>query len=233
MPHTRARLSAPLGSSTQTLARTFHPSRQQYLTFLDSVTRVCAPSCPEGVSLSAPSTYGGSGYPNTADKTAVVPTFTYVYRTQEVFSRCFSVTTGWAGKNSDLCITPQCTDASLDPLKASLSGALTCAVLEDRPDEKTTWETCPDGASAEDCAKRVQACTYKVKQSSQVNYLPEDFKSGNSAATTQLAAKVKMVIGAYDSVLNPVAIVAVFGVVVPLVIAIGWCALLWAGLAQG
>ena len=183
------------------------------------------------MSLSAPSTYGGGSYPT--DKTAAVPTFTYVYRTQEVFSRCFPVTTAWAGASSDLCVTPQCTDSSLDPLKASLSGTLTCAVLEDRPDETTTWETCPDGASAADCALRAAACTYKVKQSSQINYLPEDFKSGNSAATTQLAAKVKMVIGAYDSVLQPVATVAVFGVVVPLVIAIGWCVQLWARGARG
>jgi hypothetical protein len=226
------------GTKTENMPKVFYPdldndivkhsdklAKQQYLTFLDSVTRVCAPSCPEGVSLSAPSTYGGGSYPT--DKTAAVPTFTYVYRTQEVFSRCFPVTTAWAGASSDLCVTPQCTDSSLDPLKASLSGTLTCAVLEDRPDETTTWETCPDGASAADCALRAAACTYKVKQSSQINYLPEDFKSGNSAATTQLAAKVKMVIGAYDSVLQPVATVAVFGVVVPLVIAIGWCVLLW------
>jgi hypothetical protein len=94
-----------------------------------------------------------------------VPTFTYVYRTQEVFGRCFPVTTAWAGAISDLCVTPQCTDSSLDPLKASLSGTLTCAVLEDRPDETTTWETCPEGASAADCALRAAACTYKVKQS--------------------------------------------------------------------
>jgi len=34
----------------------------------------------------------------------------------------------------------------------------------------------------------------QVKQSTTINYLPEDFKSGNSAATTQLAARVKMAV---------------------------------------
>ena len=155
------------------LARPFTLSRQRYLTFLDSVTRVCAPSCPEGVSLSAPSTYGGGSYP-TSDTSATVPTFTYVYRTQEVFSRCFPVSTEWTGASSELCITPQCTDSALEPLKASLSGSLTCAVLDDRPDETTTWEVCPSGASAADCALRAAACTYKVKQSTTTNYLPED-----------------------------------------------------------
>ena len=187
---------------------------------------MCAPSCPEGVSLSAPSTYGGGSYP-TSDTSATVPTFTYVYRTQEVFSRCFPVSTEWTGASSELCITPQCTDSALDPLKASLSGSLTCAVLDDRPDETTTWEVCPSGASAADCALRAAACTYKVKQSTTINYLPEDFKSGNSAATTQLAARVKMVVGAYDSVLHPVTSVIIFGGVLPLVIAVGWCVLLW------
>ena len=67
----------------------------------------------------------------------------------------------------------------------------------------------------------------QVKQSTTINYLPEDFKSGNSAATTQLAARVKMVVGAYDSVLYPVTSVIIFGGVLPLVIAVGWCVLLW------
>ena len=34
---------------------------------------------------------------------------------------------------------------------------------------------------------------------------------------------MKLVVGAYDSVLHPVSTVIVFGVAVPLVIAIGWC----------
>jgi hypothetical protein len=95
--------------------------------------------------LSSPSTYGGASYP-TDNATAAVPTFTYVYRTQEVFSRCFPTSTSWAGASAELCVTPKCTDAALDPLKAALSGSFACAVLEARPDETTTWEVCPSGA---------------------------------------------------------------------------------------
>ncbi len=95
--------------------------------------------------MSSPSTYGGASYP-TDNATAAVPTFTYVYRTQEVFSRCFPTSTSWAGASAELCVTPKCTDAALDPLKAALSGSFACAVLEARPDETTTWEVCPSGA---------------------------------------------------------------------------------------
>ena len=38
---------------------------------------------------------------------------------------------------------------------------------------------------------------------------------------------MKLVVGAYDSVLHPVSTVIVFGVAVPLVIAIGWCVRPW------
>ena len=39
--------------------------------------------------------------------------------------------------------------------------------------------------------------------------------------------QVKILVGAYDSVLHPVTSVIIFGGVLPLVIAVGWCVLLW------
>ena len=59
----------------------------RYVTFLKKVTTLCVARCPDGVSLSEPSAYGGAGYPLGPDEAGVgrewssgsfsVPTYMY------------------------------------------------------------------------------------------------------------------------------------------------------------
>ena len=57
----------------------------RYMTFLEEITTLCAPSCPDGVSLREPVNYGGAAYPlggGTEDgelsgATTEVPTYFY------------------------------------------------------------------------------------------------------------------------------------------------------------
>ena len=101
------------GSGTAELSKVFYPDLDsdiiahadliatgQYLTFLTSVTRLCARACPAGVSLRGPSVYGGSGYP--AGANASVPEYTYSFTTQDVFGRCFPLSSTFAEVTSQL-----------------------------------------------------------------------------------------------------------------------------------
>jgi len=101
------------GSGTAELSKVFYPDLDsdiiahadliatgQYLTFLTSVTRLCAGACPAGVSLRGPSVYGGSGYP--AGANASVPEHTYSFTTQDVFGRCFPLSSTFAEATSQL-----------------------------------------------------------------------------------------------------------------------------------
>ena len=101
------------GSGTAELSKVFYPDLDsdiiahadliatgQYLTFLTSVTRLCARACPAGVSLRGPSVYGGSGYP--AGANASVPGYTYSFTTQDVFGRCFPLSSTFAEATSQL-----------------------------------------------------------------------------------------------------------------------------------
>ena len=101
------------GSGTAELSKVFYPDLDsdiiahadliatgQYLTFLTSVTRLCARACPAGVSLRGPSVYGGSGYP--AGANASVPEYTYSFTTQDVFGRCFPLSSTFAEATSQL-----------------------------------------------------------------------------------------------------------------------------------
>ena len=101
------------GSDTAELSKVLYPDLDsdiianadliatgQYLTFLTSVTRLCARACPAGVSLRGPSIYGGSGYPGGAN--ATVPEHTYSFTTQDVFGRCFPLSSAFAEATSQL-----------------------------------------------------------------------------------------------------------------------------------
>lgn len=101
------------GSGTAELSKVFYPDLDsdiiahadliatgQYLTFLTSVTRLCARACPAGVSLRGPSVYGGSGYP--AGANASVTEYTYSFTTQDVFGRCFPLSSTFAEATSQL-----------------------------------------------------------------------------------------------------------------------------------
>jgi hypothetical protein len=66
-----------------------------------------------------------------------------------------------------------------------------------------------------------------VQQSAAVSYLPDDYQATNDAATASLASKVQLIVGAYDSVLEPATYLILFGAVFPSLIAVGWCVLLW------
>jgi len=185
----------------------------QYLTFLTSVTRLCARACPAGVSLRGPSIYGGSGYPGGAN--ATVPEHTYAFMTQDVFGRCFPLSSAFAEATSQLCVQPECTDPALN---ATLGGTLRCASLSDRPEETTTWELCAAGTAAGLCAAQRGACEYSVQRAPLVSYLPEGASGGSTAATQELASQVQLLVGAADGVLEAYVYVAVLGVVPPLLL---------------
>ena len=169
----------------------------QYLTFLTSVTRLCAHTCPAGVSLRGPSIYGGSGYPGGAN--ATVPEHTYAFTTQDVFGRCFPLSSAFAEATSELCVQPECTDPALN---ATLGGTVRCASLSDRPEETTTWELCATGTAAGLCAAQRGACEYSVQRAPLVSYLPEGASDGSTAATQELASQVQLLVGAADGVLE-------------------------------
>ena len=149
-----------LGTATSELSKVLYPDLDsdivthagliatgQYLTFFTSVTRLCAHACPAGVSLRGPSIYGGSDYPGGAN--ATVPEHTYAFMTQDVFGRCFPLTSAFSEATSQLCAQPACTDQALN---ATLGGTVRCAALSDRPEETTTWELCAAGTAA--CGRR-------------------------------------------------------------------------------
>lgn len=185
----------------------------RYVTFLEEITTLCAARCPDGVSLKEPVTYGGPTYPLadaepgddggepssgsgvTASSATLVPTYFYSFRTEEFAARCFPTTSTFWGGASDLCASPPCTDAALN---ASLGGAVRCAALAARPSETTTWELCPAGSSAADCAARGAACSYAVTQSSSWSYLPEGHTLEETQLTDELAKYVRLVVGGCD-----------------------------------
>ena len=103
----------------------------RYVTFLEEVTTLCAARCPDGVSLTEPTAYGGAGYLLGLNEDGVelgsgsttVPAYFYSFRTEEFASRCLPTTSSFAGGSSDLCASPPCTDAALN---ATLGGTVTC-----------------------------------------------------------------------------------------------------------
>jgi choline transporter-like protein 2/4/5 len=62
----------------------------RYVTFLGEVTTLCAARCPDGVSLTEPTAYGGAGYPlgltedgvELSSRSTTVPTYFYSFRTE-------------------------------------------------------------------------------------------------------------------------------------------------------
>jgi len=223
------------GTATADLPKVFFPdldsdvvtysaylASSQYLTFLSKVTSLCAAECPSGVSLSGYTIYGGSSYPT--DGNSTVPSYTYAFATQDVIKRCFPLSSTFAGEETELCIAPKCTNATLN---ATLGGTVHCAALADRPDETTTWEVCPAGASDDECAARGAACEYAVRRKPQFEYVTEESSDDSTAATQQLAESVQLVVGAYDGVLEASVEVIVCGVVLPALLGVGWCVMLW------
>ena len=65
----------------------------------------------------------------------------------------------------------------------------------------TTWEVCPSGATAAECALREDWCDFKVEQGSSWFYLPVDHSTENSDYTEQIATYASVVIGGFDGVL--------------------------------
>ena len=200
---------------------------QQYLTFLTKVTRLCVAECPEGVSLAGPSVYGGSSYPvgsSASSGTIVVPSYTYTFTTESIIDRCFPVASTFGGVTDELCVSPDCHDTALN---TTLGGTLTCATLEDRPSETSTWKVCPEGTDGSLCALQQQSCSYSVKRAPAYAYSPENATSSSVVATETLAEKVQLLIGAYEGVLEAYVEILVFGLVLPIVLGFGWCVFLW------
>ena len=201
------------------------------MTFLEEVTTLCAARCPDGVSLTEPTAYGGAGYPLGLNEDGVelgsgsttVPAYFYSFRTEEFASRCLPTTSTFAGGSSDLCASPPCTDAALN---ATLGGTVTCAALSARPSETSTWELCPAGAPAAACAARRAACAYAVTESSSWRYLPRGHTAEQTRYTDALAAYVRLVIGGFDGVIAAWVEVAVFGAAMPVGMGLVWLVLL-------
>lgn len=221
------------GTSTEKYPKVFFPNldsdivthgylitAQRYATFFERVTKLCAKDCPQGVSLSAPSVYGGASYPldNSTGK-GPVPEFVYAFASQEVASRCLPLTSVWAIESQDLCVEPKCTDAAL---ATTLGGAPTCATIESRPTEATTWEICPSGTSAAACATRAAACSYHVTRTSSDTFLPEGEGDSSSTLTAQLATYVEAIVGAADAILTASGQVALFGIAASIVLGFTW-----------
>ena len=221
------------GTSTEKYPKVFFPNldsdivthgylitAQQYATFFERVTKLCAKDCPQGVSLSAPSVYGGASYPldNSTGK-GPVPEFVYAFASQEVASRCLPLTSVWAIESQDLCVEPKCTDAAL---ATTLGGAPTCATIESRPTEATTWEICPSGTSAAACATRAAACSYHVTRTSSDTFLPEGEGDSSSTLTAQLATYVEAIVGAADAILTASGQVVLFGIAASIVLGFTW-----------
>ena len=202
-------------------------SGQQYATFFQRITKLCAGDCPDGVSLSAPSVYGGASYPRNDDNSSTVPEWFYTFTTQEVASRCFPLTSTYVTESQELCVTPPCTDATLN---ASLGGALSCAVIESRPDEMSTWEICPSSEASSgvtDCTARAAACEYSVTRSSSDTFLPADYDVSSTSLTKEIARYVEAVVAAADAVITAWQQLLLFGLGAPIVLGFLWCIFLW------
>ena len=101
-----------------------------------------------------------------------------------------------------------------------------CASLPPRPGEVSTWELCPAGAPATDCAARRAACSYAVTQSSAWWYLPQGRTAEQTRYTEQLASYVRLVVGGFDGLIAAWVEIVVFGGAVPVGVGVVWLLLL-------
>ena len=205
----------------------------QWMTFFSTITKLCVAECPDGISLTNPTYYGGDAYPldnasnlnvNAISPCGCTPEYWYSFRTEKYASRCFPTTSTFTGGTTVLCATPPCTNEALN---ATLGGTLECAALSARPDEVTTWEVCPSGATAAECALREDWCDFKVEQGSSWFYLPVDHSTENSDYTEQIATYASVVIGGFDGVLYAYQQVLGFGLGMSVGIGFVWIVLLW------
>lgn len=183
------------------------------------LTSICVAECPQGVSLSAPvPVYGGEDYP-IADRTRVEPgwdpnppEFSYTFRTAELFYRCLPLTNRFEAPSRELCAVPNCTAAMAEP-SLEVAG---CAEVVSRPEEESTWEVCPEGASDAACEAQRAFCSYSVRVETSQTFRPSGGDDETDTMTRKLASYVALTLRIWDSVVASYPVVILLGVAFPI-----------------
>jgi choline transporter-like protein 2/4/5 len=201
-------------------------------------TVVCAPECPDGMSLANPTIYGGPSYPcNGTAACGTVPSYYYIFFTEDVVGRCMPLTSASEAPPRTLCVTPDCTSTAAADLNASHPGTVECATVDTQPDAQTTWEVCPSalncGPGTACCTAHTAACsgsgTLEVVEATDVSYRPTTMSEESQAMTAKFASYVKTVKGGYEGLVVTEGIIAltVFGVAIPILMSFVWAIFLW------
>lgn len=183
------------------------------------LTSICVAECPDGVSLAAPvPVYGGEDYP-TGDATRTEPgwdptppEFSYTFRTAELFYRCLPLSNRFDAPAKELCAVPDCAAAMGE---ASL-GVAGCAEVVSRPEEVTTWELCPEGASAAACEAQQDFCSYSVRVETSQTFRPSGGDDETDTMTRKLASYVALTLRIWDSVVASYGVIIVLGIAFPI-----------------
>ncbi|KAL1512310.1 hypothetical protein AB1Y20_005572 [Prymnesium parvum] len=208
-------------------------------------TRLCASSCPSGFSVSNPIAYGGPTYPCGYDDTELssgqnvstefgsgetcatgsVPTYYYIYVTQDVVSRCFPFDDSRVTGDRLLCAQPSCTSPGLN---ASLNGNVQCTSVADA-DATNVWAMCTAGTPDSVCTAQRSACELVLVEASSVRYHPESETDESSKYTTELANFFAMVIGGVNGLVRSEALIAqgLCGILLPVLLGFVWAIFLW------